>query len=58
MQEGRYYMNVLMASDMCLCFSIQEEDIIDHINAKCHVFTFMTNLLTICVLHAEASEYQ
>ena len=55
MQEGRYYMNVLMASDMCLCFSIQEEDIIDHTNAKCHVFTFMTNLLTICVLHAEAS---
>ena len=30
-----------------LCFSVQEEDIIKHTNAECHVFTLMGNLLTI-----------
>ena len=29
-----------MASVMCLHFSMQEEDIIEHIDGKCDVFTF------------------
>jgi hypothetical protein len=29
-----------------LCFNMQKENVIEHTNAKCHVFTFMVNLLT------------
>ena len=36
-----------MSSFMCLNFSTQEEDIIEHTNANSHVFTFIVNLLTI-----------
>jgi hypothetical protein len=32
---------------MCVHFSMQEEDIIEHTNGKCHVFTLMINELTI-----------
>jgi hypothetical protein len=32
---------------MGLCFSVQEENIIEHINVKCHVFSSVVNLLTI-----------
>ena len=32
---------------MGLRLSVQEENIIEHINVKCHVFTSMVNLLTI-----------
>ena len=30
-----------------LCFNIQEKDIIEHINAKCYVFTLTINVLTV-----------
>ena len=30
-----------------LCFGMQEDDGIKHINAKCHVLTLIVNLLTI-----------
>ena len=38
MQRG-YIMSILMASVMCLHFSIQEKDILEHTNAKCHSCT-------------------
>ena len=34
-------------SAMCLYFSVQEYDIIEHTNAKCRVSTVAINLLTI-----------
>ena len=30
-----------MASVMCLHFSMQEEDILEHINDKCHLYTLV-----------------
>ena len=33
-----------MASVMCLHFSMQEEDILEHTNAKCHLCTLLVNL--------------
>ena len=28
-----------MTSAMCVYFSMQEEDILEHINVKCHLYT-------------------
>ena len=33
------FLSVLMARVMCSHFSIQEEDILEHTNAKCHLHT-------------------
>ena len=30
-------MSILIASVMCLYFGMQEEDILEHINVKCHL---------------------
>ena len=38
-----------MLGVMCLHFSMQEEDIIEHTNAKCHEITLMIKLLAINV---------
>ena len=39
--------SILISIVMYLHFSMQEEDIIEHTNGKCHVFTLMINELTI-----------
>ena len=33
-----------MTSVKCLYFSMQEEDILEHFNDKCHLCTFLVNL--------------
>jgi UDP-N-acetylmuramyl tripeptide synthase len=39
--QGEYIVyNVLMESVMCLHLSLQEEDILEHTNGKCHLRTF------------------
>ena len=35
--EGEMFLSVLMASVTCLHFSMQEEDILQHINGYCHM---------------------
>ena len=35
--KGKKFPSVLMASVMYLHFSMQEEDIMEHTNAKCHL---------------------
>jgi D-lyxose ketol-isomerase len=37
--QGEDIMSVLMASVTCLHFSMQEEDIIEQANGKCHLCT-------------------
>ena len=37
-------LSVLMASVTCLQFSMQEEDITEHTNGKCHLCTLLVNL--------------
>ena len=37
--KGKKIMSTLMESVMCLRFSMQEEDIFEHINDKCHLYT-------------------
>ena len=34
---GNVFLNVLMASVRCLDFNVQEEDIFEHTNGKCHL---------------------
>ena len=36
-----------MLEMIVLRYNMQEEDIMEHINAMCHVFTLVVNLLTI-----------
>ena len=40
--QGEDILSILMASVMCLHFSMQEEDILEHINAKCHLSTLLS----------------
>ena len=35
--KGNILLSVLMVSVMCLHFSVQEEDIPEHTNGKCHL---------------------
>ena len=37
--KGKTTLSILMAIVMCLHFSSQEEDILEHTNAQCHVCT-------------------
>jgi hypothetical protein len=37
-----------MASVMCLHLSMQEEDILEHTNAKCHVYTLWSTCRLLC----------
>jgi hypothetical protein len=37
--EVRILLSILMACVICLQFSRQEEDILEHTNGMCHVFT-------------------
>ena len=36
------YLSLLMASVMCLHFNMQEEDILEHTNGKCHLCTLQS----------------
>ena len=38
--KGKILLSLLMPSVMYLHFSMQEEEIREYTNAKCHVFTF------------------
>ena len=40
-------LSIRMASVMCVQFSTQEEDVLEHIDTKCHLCTFLVNLQTI-----------
>jgi hypothetical protein len=42
--EGEDIMSILKASVTCLHFSMQEEDILEHINGKCHFMYTSVNL--------------
>ena len=37
--QGEILLSILMACVMCLQFSRQEEDILEHANTKCHLCT-------------------
>ena len=37
--QGEKLLSILMASVMCLHFSMQGGDIVEHTNGKCHVST-------------------
>ena len=37
--QGKMILSILLASVMYLHFSVQEEDIIEHTNAKCRLCT-------------------
>ena len=38
--SGEYFIEQLMTNVTCLHFSMKEEDILEHTNDKCHMFTF------------------
>ena len=42
--HAKILLSILMVSVMCLHFIMQEEDILEHTNAKCHVCTLLVNL--------------
>ena len=37
--QGKIILSILLASVMCLHFGMQEEDILERTNAKCHLCT-------------------
>ena len=37
-----------MANNMCLHFSMQEEDVIEHTNDKCHLYTLLSTSRPLC----------
>ena len=37
--QGEISLSIPVASVMCLHFNMQEEDILEHANAKCHLRT-------------------
>jgi hypothetical protein len=37
--KGKIILSILMTSVMCLHLSMQEEDILEHTNGKCHLCT-------------------
>ena len=41
-------LSTLMASVMCLYCNIQEEDIVEHTNAKCHLCTPCSTFRPLC----------
>ena len=42
--KGKIVLSVLMAGVMCLHFSMQDEDILEHNNGKCHLCTHLSNM--------------
>ena len=42
--KGKILLSILMTHVMCLHKSMQEEDIIDRTNAKCHLSVFLVSL--------------
>jgi hypothetical protein len=45
--SGNILLNIPMAN-VCLHFSIQEEDILGHSNAKCHLCTLYSTFRPLC----------
>ena len=37
--KGKFFFSILIARVMCLYFGVQEKDILEHTNAKCHMCT-------------------
>jgi hypothetical protein len=46
--EGEIFLSVLMASVNYLDFSMQEEDILERINGKCHLCTLQSTCRPLC----------
>ena len=46
--QGEDIFSVVMASAMCLHFSMQEEDILEHANGKCHLCTLSSTCRPLC----------
>jgi hypothetical protein len=39
--QGEEFLSVSMASVMCLHFSMQEGDILEHVSGKCHLYALV-----------------
>ena len=46
--KGKTFLSVRMASTMYLHFSMHEEDILEHINGKCHLCTILSTCRPLC----------
>ena len=46
--KGKILLSTLMASVMCMHFSMQEEHILEHINAKCYLCTLQSTCRPLC----------
>ena len=42
--KGKILLSILMASAMCLHFSMPKEDVLEHTNPKCHLCALLVNL--------------
>jgi hypothetical protein len=42
--QRKIFLSILIATSMCLHFSMQEEDTLEHTNVKCHFRTLLVNL--------------
>ena len=51
--QGEDIFSILMASVMCSHFSMQEEDILEYTNGKCH----FGELIDHCVIEAYTSQH-
>ena len=46
--KGKIFVSVLVARVMCLHFDMQEEDILEHSNDKCHSCTLKSTRRPLC----------
>ena len=49
--QGKKSLSILITSVMCLHFSMQEEEILEHNNAKCYLYTKRKEKRNIKVLY-------